>query len=93
MPTPQGCDVPLLWVPRGLVALVGSGLEATLPNAGQLATVVIIVNLRIFMMNFYPRPRHTHDRDRILNLHRIARGSIIRLQVRLALRLQAIPAL
>ena len=72
MPTPQGCDASLLWVPRGLVALAGFGLEATLPNAGQLATLITVVNLRISMIIFYPRPRHTHDRDRILNLHRIA---------------------
>ena len=75
------------------MALAGSGLEATLPNAGQLATLITVVNLRISRINVYPRPRHTHDRDRIPNPHRIARGPIFRLQVPLALRLQAIPAL
>ena len=68
---------------------------APLPNAGQLTTlscVTVVVNSRISMINFHPRPRHTRERDRSLNPHSIVLGPILRLQVRPALRLRATPA-
>ena len=91
--TPQGFDMSLLWVPKGHVRSRGLFWTAPLPNAGQLTTLycVTLVNSRISMINFHPRPRHTRERDRSLNPHSIVLGPTFRLQVRLALRLRATP--
>ena len=70
--------------------------KALLPNAGQLTgfcVQVTVVSLMISMVNIYPRPRHTREGDRNLNPCRIVLGLIFRLQIQLALRLQATPAL
>ena len=55
--------------------------------------MVTVVSLRISMVNFYPRPRHTRERDRNLNPKSIVLGSIFCLQIWPALRLRATPAL
>ena len=81
---PQGFDVALLWVRRGHAALASVFWRAHLPNAGQLACFCVLVTVassRISMVNFYPRPRHTHEGDRDLNPQIILLSSIFCLQI------------
>ena len=94
--TPQGLDISLLWVPRGHVALVSVVLEGTLAECRQIngfCVLLTVASLRISMVNFYPRPRHTREGGRNLNPQSIALASIFCLPILLALRLRATPAL
>ena len=93
---PQGCDMSLLWMSKKHVALASAVLEGTLTECrpiNDFSCNSTIRNLGISMINFDPRPRHTHEGNRNLNTHCIARGPTFRLFVRLALPLLATPAL
>ena len=86
----------MLWVPRGHVALASAVLEGTLTECGPINAflcTVTVVSLRISMVNFYTRPRHTREGDRNLNPRSIVLGSIFCLHIWLALRLRATPVL
>ena len=83
----------LLWVPRGHVALASAVLEGILTECGPINdSCVTVVNSKISMINIYPRSRHAREGDRNRNPHSIVLGPTFRLQVRLALRLRATPA-
>ena len=82
--TPQGFDMSLLWVYRGHVMLANALLEGTLTQFGLtngFCVLVTVVSLRISMVNFYPRPRHTREGDRNLNPQNIILGPMFCLQV------------
>ena len=77
--------MPLLRVPRRHVARASAVLEGTLTECRPInGSCVTVVNLRISMVNLYPRPPcYTDERDRDLNPHTIVLfiGPIFRLQV------------
>ena len=92
--TPQAFDISLLWVAREHVTLASAVLEGTLTECGPTNdSCVTAVNLRIYTINVYLRPRHTCERGRNLNLQSIVLGPVFRFQAQLALRLRARPAL
>ena len=87
MVTPQRCDMSLLWIPGGYVALASAVWHYGIVECGAIPTSVPLRKLRLYWISLEPRARHTCENVPERNLLYIAQAPIFFLHLILLLTL------